>query len=345
MIKTVLVTGDKGYIGSVLVPLLLRRNIRVTGLDTDYYRDCFVSGYDIAPEYSSIQKDIRHLEKRDLEGIEGIIHLAALSNDPMGDIDESLTEDINYKSTIRLAELARESGVRSFLYSSSCSIYGKGSGDVVDEANPTNPLTAYARSKIRSEEDLARMSGRSFYVGLMRNSTVYGFSPKFRDDLVVNNLVVSALLNGELRVMSDGTPWRPLIDVRDISAFFVRILLGPDEILNGKVINIGFSENNFQVKDVVQIIKDVMPDVSVRFTGEHGADTRSYRVSFDLLKKTYGDVPLEWPLEKSVRDLVERLRDIDRISLEDKRFTRLAVLKKLMAGKRLDPSLFWSPAL
>ena len=342
MIRKVLVTGDKGYIGSVLVPKLLKLGLEVVGLDTDYYAKSVAPGFDEIPAYTWVKKDIRHVEKKDLEGVDGIIHLSALSNDPMGDMDEKLTEEVNYRSTVRLAELARDIHAQSFIFSSSCSVYGKGTDELVEESNPTNPLTVYARFKVRSEDELAQLSNGSFFVGLMRNSTVYGYSPKFRDDLVVNNLVVSALLTGELRIMSDGTPWRPLIDVRDLSNFFTHFLLEPKIELNGKVVNVGFTENNFRVHDVVNAIHEVLPDCKVRYTGEHGADTRSYRVSFEKLRMSYPDVRQEWTLKKSVLDLVRNLTLIDIKALADKRYTRIHVLKTLMEKKAVNKDLFWA---
>jgi len=342
MIRKVLVTGDKGYIGSVLVSQLLSHNYEVIGFDTDYYASSIIPGLNEAYPYPSIHKDIRRVEKKDIEGVDAIIHLCALSNDPMGNMDESLTEEINYSSTVRLAELAKSMKIKRFIFSSSCSIYGKATADTVDESCLANPLTAYARSKINSEKDLSGMATPSFFVGLLRNSTVYGFSPKFRDDLVVNNLVVAALVNHEIRVMSDGTPWRPLIDVRDLGNMFLRFLIADSDILNGKVVNIGFKENNFQVKDIVDCIQKQLPSCAVKYTGEHGADTRSYRVSFDLLHESMKDIKQEWTLYKSVADLIVQLTKMDTRVLGDKRFTRIQVLHELVNKKLLSTDLYWN---
>lgn len=340
MTGKVFVTGDRGYIGSVLVPQLVMNGYTVIGFDTDYYSENFLPDQKF-PHYQTIRKDIRHIEKKDIEGVESIIHLSALSNDPMGNIDEALTAEINYRSTVRFAEMAKQAGVRRFLFSSSCSIYGIAAGGVVDESSSVNPLTAYARSKINSERELARLASPGFFVGLMRNSTVYGYSPNFRDDLVVNNLIVSALLNGELRIMSDGTPWRPLVDVRDIGNMFQRFLETREESLNGRAVNIGFNENNFQVNDIVNCISKQLPSCTVRYTGQHGADTRSYKVNFDLLHRTIPGIVQEWTLDKSIADLITNIKRMDRQKLESKQYTRLHVLEELMKSKKVDQGLIW----
>ena len=334
----VLVTGDRGYIGSVLVPMLLQQGYDVVGLDTEYFSDS------IEPEvtYKKIRKDIRNITKKDLEGIDAIIHLAALSNDPMGEINPNLTKDINLTASRKLARLSKKMGVKRFLFSSSCSIYGI-SGDRVDESSVASPQTAYAASKIQFEKTLKSLADDNFCVGLLRNSTVYGYSPKFRNDLVVNNLVTCALALRKIKVMSDGTPWRPLIDVRDLSRAFIAFLKKDSKKINGKIINIGFEENNFQVKDILALVKKHLPECEIQFTGEHGADTRSYRVSFDKFKKTFPEFKQQWPLDTAIKDLIKRLQKI-RYNKDDfvsGRFTRLAVLKKLLEEGELDTSLFW----
>lgn len=336
----VLVTGDRGYIGSVLVPFLLGRGYEVTGFDTDYYSQSS-DPHRTPPAYKTVRKDIRLIEQKDIDGVDSIIHLSALSNDPMGNMDGALTEQINFRSTVRLGEMARESGVRRFLFSSSCSIYGISKEGIVTESSPVNPLTAYAQSKMNSEKELARLATPNFFVGLMRNSTVYGYSPNFRDDLVVNNLVVSAVLTGELKIMSDGTPWRPLIDVRDLGTIFRKFLEIHDDALNGHVVNIGFNENNFQVNDIVHLILEQVPSLKVRYTGQYGTDTRSYKVSFDLLHRMIPDIIQEWPLRKSIADLILQVERLDRKKLKSNAYTRLHILQELVASKKIDQSLFW----
>ncbi|MBI4091749.1 MAG: SDR family oxidoreductase [Candidatus Levybacteria bacterium] len=338
----VLVTGDRGYIGSVLVPKLLEKGFQVVGIDSGFFENNLISKTR-EPNYKKITKDIREVKISDLSGIDAIIHLSALSNDPMGQINPKLTEEINYKSSVRLAKLAKQANVKKFIFSSSCSIYGIAALGVVDEESRVNPLTAYAKSKIKTEDALKKLASDNFRVYLLRNSTVYGFSPMFRNDLVVNNLVTTALAFGQIRILSDGTPWRPLIDVRDLSDIFIEFLKTEDKSLNGNVINIGFNENNFQVKDLVDIIREYLPSCKVVYTGEHVSDPRSYRVRFDLFKKHFPQAYPKWPLSRSVKDIIENLQKskFKRKDFERGVYTRLAVLRKLMSEGKIDQNLFW----
>lgn len=337
----VLVTGDRGYIGSVLVPLLLKNSYKVTGLDTDYFSNVKVV-FD-NNNYTKITKDIRNLNEKDLKGIDAIIHLSALSNDPIGQLNPDLTAEINFRSSVRLARLAKKNGVKRFLFSSSCSIYGIAKEDVVSEKSPVNPLTAYAKSKIDTEQELKKLTDPSFCVGILRNSTVYGFSPKFRNDLVVNNFVTTALACGEIRVMSDGTPWRPLIDVRDLSKIFMAFLKASCSKINGEIVNIGFSKSNFQVKDVLNEVKKQLPKCNVVYTGEHGKDSRSYKVNFDKFKLLFPNIKQEWTLEKSIRDMIKNLKKVgfDKEDFESGKFTRLSVLKNLLLSNKVTEDLYW----
>ncbi len=340
--KKILVTGDRGYIGSALVPLLLKNKFDVLGFDTEFFKAVIPSDYK-SLNYKKINKDIRKVEKKDIEGVDMIIHLSALSNDPMGDIDEKLTEEINFKSTIRLAEIAKSIGVKRFIFSSSCSIYGIAKKDTVDEGSEVNPLTAYAKSKINSEMELKRLRSNNFIVALPRNSTVYGYAPRFRNDLVVNNLVSSALAYNELRIMSDGTPWRPLIDVRDLAKIFIEFLNIDGEKINGEVINVGFNENNFQVKYLVDVITKKVTKCDAIYTGEHGKDSRSYKVDFNKFKDIFTQVEQSWPLERSVEDLLKKLikSKFKKNDFEKGKYTRLVILKNLISQNKLSKDLFW----
>lgn len=328
-IKRVLVTGSEGYIGAVLAPLLVTKGYDVVGIDT-----CFYSTTRNARNVL-VRKDIRDISKNDFSGVDAVIHLAALSNDPVGALDEKLTRDINYEASVRLATLAKEAEVKRFLFSSSCSIYGKTERGVVNEESPVAPLTAYARSKIETERALKGLADDHFTVGLLRNSTVYGYSPNFRSDLVVNNFVVDALTHGEIRVKSDGTPWRPLIDVRDLSEIFVAFLAAQTTLINGEIINIGFSENNLQVRDILNIVQSVIPNCKVVYTGEHGRDARSYRVDFTKFCKVFPTIRQQWPIQKSVADMMSKLK-------AGASNVRVAVLERLMKAKKLDDRLYWS---
>lgn len=338
----VLVTGDRGYIGSALVPLLLKKNFKVVGLDANYFEKKTIFK-EKAPRYKKITRDIRKVKLSELKGFDAIIHLCALSNDPMGEIDPKLTEQINFKASVRLAGLAKKAGVKRFLFSSSCSIYGIAKNAIVNENSKVSPLTAYAKSKIDTEQKLLKLADSDFCLGVMRNSTVYGFSPRFRNDLVVNNLLTTALAFGEIRIMSDGTPWRPLIDVRDLSRIFIEFLTVDSKKINGKIINIGFNENNFQVKDIVSIVQKNIPNCKAIYTGEHGKDTRSYKVSFDRFESLFPQVKQEWTLEKSVKDMVKNLKKIGfgKKEFESGVFTRLTMLKGLMENNKIDSQLFW----
>lgn len=337
----VLVTGDRGYIGAVLTPILLKNSFTVVGFDTDYFAKGMSAS--IKDKYKKIAKDIRKITKKDLEGIDAIVHLSALSNDPIGQLNPGLTAEINFRSSVRLAKLAKKKGVKRFLFSSSCSIYGIAKEDTVSEKSKVNPLTAYARSKIDTERELIKLADSSFCVGILRNSTVYGFSPRFRNDLVVNNFVTTALAYGEIRVMSDGTPWRPLIDVRDLSKIFMVFLKAPAKKINGKIINIGFLENNLQVKDVLDEVKKQLPECGVVYTGEHGKDSRSYKVNFAKFKALFPNIKQDWTLEKSINDMIVNLRKIKfgKKDFESGKFTRFSVLKNLISLNKLTKNLYW----
>lgn len=338
---TILVTGDRGYIGSTLVPILLQKKYTVVGLDTGYFTKQLDPRKN--PRYKRIKKDVRDISEKDLDGIDAVIHLAALSNDPMGSIDQKLTEEINFKGSVKIATLAKKVGVKRFLFSSSCSIYGIGTQETVNEKSPVNPLTAYAKSKVDTEKALGLLSDSDFCVGLLRNSTVYGYSQTFRDDLVVNNFTVHAVAERNIKILSDGTPWRPLIDVRDLSIIFEKFLQKESRVINGKIINIGFAQNNFQVKTILDVVSKCVKDCSIEYTGEHGADTRSYKVSFEKFRKLFPDIEQKWPLEKSVRDLVKHLMSggLSKKDLVGRKYTRLSVLQNLMDKHKVDKNLYW----
>lgn len=336
----ILVTGDRGYIGPVLIKQLLARRYTVVGMDTDF----FVFSPPLENNsYRKIHKDIRQVNERDLYGIEAIIHLAALSNDPLGALNMKLTEDINYKATIRLAKLAKKSGVKRFIFSSSCSIYGKCDIDEVNEQSTVAPLTAYAKSKIDTEKGLLALASDDFCVVLMRNSTVYGYSPNLRIDLVVNNLVAHAVTTGEIKILSDGTPWRPLIDVRDLSRICINFLEIEKEKVNGVIVNIGFAENNVQVKDIALRIQKRLSACTIVYSNEHGKDTRSYKVNFDKFHMLFSGLRQEWTIEKSIDDLVSYFKrnNFSHIDITSGKYERIAVLKQLLMERKVDSRLYW----
>lgn len=344
MITKVLVTGNRGYIGTALVQFLLEKGIDVIGYDVGF----FSSPTQITKKksYKQITKDVRKVEKKDVEGIDGIIHLSALSNDSMGNIDPKLTQDINAVASLRLAELAKAVGVKRFLFSSSCSVYGISKKGIVDETSIPSPLTAYAKSKLAVENELQKIKDKKFCIGLLRNATVYGYSPNFRSDLVVNNLVCAAIAYNKIKVLSDGTPWRPLIDVRDLARIFYEFLIAKHENINGKVLNIGFNKNNFQVKDIVEVVHKEFPDCEVVYTKEHGSDTRSYRVNFDRFQRLFPQVKQQWSLAKSIRHLRKHLKKMGftKTDFEKGNFARINTLKNLLSEKKLNNELFWTIA-
>jgi nucleoside-diphosphate-sugar epimerase len=341
MKKRILVTGVNGYIGTALAEKLQKKGYQVIGWDTDFFKKTTLGSYKNL--YNSKKLDVRQKES-DLTDIDCIFHLAALSNDPLGALNEKLTTDINYKATIQLARKAKRAGVKRFIFSSSCSVYGIANENIVDEKSKIFPLTAYARSKVLVEKDLQKLADKNFCVCLLRNATVYGFSPRFRNDLVVNNLVTSALAFGEIRVLSDGTPWRPLVDVRDLCDVLTKFIEVDERKVNGEIFNIGFDQSNYQVRDILQIIKSYLPECKVLYTGEHGKDTRSYRVDFSKLRKLFPKLMQKWPLERSIPDLIKRLNknNFKRADFEQGKFARLTQLQKLLAENKLDKNLYWN---
>jgi nucleoside-diphosphate-sugar epimerase len=289
--KKVLVTGHKGYIGVHLVDLLKRQGHFVIGCDLNLFAGCEFDPFSV-PDVD-LNKDFRSLVSYELEGVDCIMHLAAISNDPMGDLNPEVTYKINREGTIELARKAKKAKVPLFLFASSCSIYGKGSTLDIDESGETVPLTPYAISKIAAEEALRELSDSKFRTVSLRNATAYGYSPMLRIDLVVNNLLACAMTRGDIRMMSDGTPWRPLIHCKDIARAFTAFFATPPQS-DCLVVNVGGNLENYQVKDVAALVQKKVPDTEVVFTGEVGADPRNYRVKFDLLKQVLPHFSLEY---------------------------------------------------
>lgn len=297
----VFVTGHLGYIGTHLVDVLLQAGHHVTGCDLGIFADC---GWESFPKpQRELVKDVRSLTQQDLEGHDCVMHLAALSNDPMGDIDSELTKSINRDASIQIARLAKNAGVGRFLFSGSCSVYGKGNKLDLCESDPLSPLTAYAESKIETEHRVSELAGDDFVPVFLRNATAYGHSPALRIDLVVNNLLAAAVALGEIRIQSDGEPWRPLIHCRDIARAFLALAEAPADTVRSKAINIGANAENYQVKDVAELVKQVLPTASVTYTGETGNDPRSYRVSFDYLNQLLPEFQLQYTLATGIEEL------------------------------------------
>lgn len=326
----VFVTGHQGYIGPHLVRKLKEAGHFVCGADIDLFDESKIA--DVVQPDIYLQKDIRDLETSDLEGYDCIMHLAAISNDPMGNVNPGITYSINKEGSIRLARLAKQAGISRFLFSSSCSIYGKGDTLDLDESATLNPLTPYAVSKIETEKVLNELADENFTPVYLRNSTAYGFSPMFRIDLVVNNLLACAIAKGDIRIMSDGKPWRPLIHCADIANAFVALLTAPKEKIHNKAINIGANIENYQVKDVADKVQGLVPDANIVFTGEVGADPRDYRVNFDLLYSLLPGFKLEYSLQSGMEELYDKLKamNFSAVDFDGDRFVRLKLLRKRM---------------
>ncbi len=324
----VFVTGHRGYIGAHLVELLKREGHQVTGCDLRLFEGCEWEPVPAADK--ELVKDTRGIVARDLEGHDCVMHLAAMSNDPMGAVDAATTYAVNRDASIRLASVAKEAGVPRYLFAGSCSIYGAGKTLDLDESAPFNPLTAYAHSKIESEHAISAMADARFSPVFLRNATAYGHSPMLRIDLVVNNLLGSALAYGEIRIQSDGTPWRPLIHCRDIAHAFVALAKAPRDVVHNRAINIGANAENYQVKDVGDRVQRLIPQAKVVYTGEVGADPRNYRVKFDLLNTLLPDFRLEYDLTKGMEELHRKMLEhgFSRTHFEGDQFVRLRMLKK-----------------
>lgn len=336
----VLLTGDRGYIGTVLASMLIEKGYEIVGYDTGYFSDNLL--VPIETNYPTITKDIRDLNITDLEGIDSIIHLAGLSNDPLGEFSPKLTFDINYSATLALVKLAKKVGVTRFVYASSQSMYGvSDTSEELDEDNSEkNPVSAYAIAKWDAEQQINTMSSDDFVVSSFRPSTVFGASPRLRCDIVFNNLVACAYTTGKIEIMSDGTPWRPVVHIRDVCSAFITGLEAPSSIISGRAFNVGIPNGNFTVRDLAEAAQRSVPQSDLIFTGEH-TDSRTYRVSFNRILTELADYyKPEWNLDRGGKELVDLF---DQIQLTERQFRgrdtiRLQQLKYLKQTENIDDS-------
>ena len=339
----VLVTGYSGYIGAVLVPMLLEANHKVTGIDTEFFAGCdFDGGLAAVP---ALRKDLRDLSVGDLQGFDAVIHLAALSNDPLSDLNPECTYEINHRASVRLAELAKAAGVGRFLFSSSCSLYGLSAGaDFLTEEAAFNPVTPYGESKVLVERDVSRLADDRFSPTYLRNSTAYGVSPRLRADLVVNNLVGFAYTTGEVLIASDGTPWRPLVHVEDICRAFLAVLRAPREAVHNQAFNVGRTEENYQVRDVAAMVEEIVPGSRVKYAEGGGPDLRCYRVDCSKIARTLPAFQPQWTVRRGIEQLYAAYKDhaLTFQEFTGSRYIRIKHLRALLGAGRLDPALRWT---
>jgi nucleoside-diphosphate-sugar epimerase len=340
-----LVTGVEGYIGCLLAPFLQARGHEIIGFDTGYYRDGWLfSDRRLVPGFpQTINRDIREIQVEDMRGIDAVVHMAELSNDPLGENNPEITFQINHRASVRLAELASEAGVERFVYTSSCSVYGVGSGaEPMTERSPTNPQTAYAKCKTLVERDVAAMATPAFSPVFLRNATAYGASPRMRFDIVLNNLCGIAATTGKIVMTSDGTPWRPLVHVLDICQAIACALQAPPEAIRGQIFNVGHDADNYQVREIAEIVANVYPGCELAF-GPAGGDNRSYRVSFAKIHEQLPGFQCSWDARKGARQLREVFDriGIDAAIFDARPFTRLKQIKYLIASSQIDERFFW----
>jgi nucleoside-diphosphate-sugar epimerase len=341
LLMKVLVTGHRGYIGAVMVPMLVEAGHQVVGLDSDLYRGCDFTPAGGLLRVPALQRDLRDIALEDVAGFDAVVHLAALSNDPLGDLAPSHTYDINLHASVRLAELAKQAGVSRFLYSSSCSVYGAAGEAVLDEDASFNPVTPYGESKIQVELALRALADETFHPTYFRNATAYGVSPRLRMDLVLNDLVANAVETGKVVVKSDGTPWRPLVHIRDISAAFVSVLAAPAAPVANQAFNIGSTAENYQVRDLAEMVAARVPGSRVDYAPGGQPDKRSYRVNFDRVRAAVPGFVPAWTVARGIDELIAAFRASPTPVMGDERFIRLRTIRRHLESGDLDHALRW----
>jgi len=340
----VLVTGNNGYIGTVMVPMLIAQGFDVTGLDSDLYEGCIFGDASVSGAISNItylKKDIRDIERSDLKGIDAVVHLCALSNDPLGNLNPKITYEINHEGSVRLAKLAKKAGVGRYVLSSSCSVYGASTSDIVDENSEVRPVTPYAESKVLAERDISKLADSEFCPTFLRSSTAYGLSPMLRFDLVLNNFVAWSFTKGTVLLKSDGSAWRPFVHIQDISRAFIATLQAPRDLIHNQIFNVGKNEENYRIREVAEIVRQTVPNSQIKYAEGAEPDRRSYKVEFGKIARAMPEFKPQWTVPLGAKQLYEAYKKVGLLveEFEGPRYRRITHLENSLRSGRIDSTM------